>query len=186
MTENNIHIPRGRGRIFIAPLGVVDGVAVRVVAANLQTFFDLPADIEKPRPCPVQALMPARNQYHAAKLMTLLENNIQESEKRIGITSEDITLPILTHVFGEAQINGRVAVISTARLKGAPSGPSPPKALFYERLAKIALHEAGHLWGLTHCRDTKCLMGFSAGLDSLDALPPAFCPSCTSRLRPVL
>ena len=191
MTENSLiyddqHIPKSRGKIFITPLGIVDQVAVRVVAANLQTFFDLRVDVEAPMPCPDHALMPGRSQYHAAKIMSVLEKKeLKESEKRIGVISEDIALPFLTHVFGEAQVNGRAAVISTSRLKGEKTTSKPSKSLVYERLAKIAIHETGHLLGLLHCREKNCLMGFSASLDQLDALPPSFCQSCTRYLTEV-
>ncbi|MBV9667768.1 MAG: hypothetical protein JO327_06520, partial [Nitrososphaeraceae archaeon] len=34
--------------------------------------------------------------------------------------------------------------------------------LFYQRIVKEAVHELGHAFGMNHCRNTSCVMHFSA------------------------
>ena len=67
----------------------------------------------------------------------------------LGVTDRDLFIPILTYVFGEAQLGGRAAVVSTARLVEDVELFGPQ--LLVERLAKEAVHEVGHAFGLLHC-----------------------------------
>ena len=175
----------GSTHFFVIPLGVVDDVAVRVVAANIQAVFDVATDVEKKWPVPEAAHLPNRDQYHAAHLMKTLEAlpQAKENEKRIGIIAQDITLPFLTYVFGEAQIGGTAAVISTYRLAKEKGGQPCSRDLLYSRLAKVGIHEAGHVIGLTHCSHPQCLMNFSIGLDALDQLTLKFCDQCVAYLE---
>ncbi|MCP4748116.1 MAG: hypothetical protein GY874_18575 [Desulfobacteraceae bacterium] len=78
----------------------------------------------------------------------------------------------MTHVYGESQLGGRAAVVSLSRLLHAD-----PQVTF-QRIAKICLHEVGHLLGLEHCREIGCLMRFSKQLDQLDELFSGFCSAC--------
>jgi len=172
-----------RGNIFVTPLGIVDEIAVRVVAANIQMFYDLAADVESSIPYPETARIPARNQYNAGHLLSCLMQGLQKNEKRIGVASHDISLPFLTHLFGEAQVGGKTAVISTFRLKPAAIGRSSKRPLLYDRLAKVAVHETGHLLGLLHCQNAGCIMSFSMGLDHLDLLDLSLCSCCTRLLN---
>jgi archaemetzincin len=47
-----------------------------------------------------------------------------------------------------------------------------------ERIAKICVHEVGHIFGLEHCWETGCLMRFSKQLEQLDKLSLLFCSAC--------
>ena len=80
----------------------------------------------------------------------------------------DLYIPIFTFVFGEAQLDGKAAIISLCRPRGDVDGIMPPKSVFLRRLIKLSLHELGHTFGLGHCRQDACLMGFSANLEKLD------------------
>lgn len=183
VTIDDTYIPEGQGHFIIIPLGIVDEVAVRVAAANIQAVFDISTDVEKPWPDPKEAIISARNQYNAAQIMKTLAGNLKGPVKRIGIIAKDISLPFLTYVFGEAQIGGEAAVISTYRLERGKAGAKPARALVYERLSKITIHETGHLLGLSHCLNPQCIMSFSIGLGKLDKLTLKFCNRCTAYLR---
>ena len=91
-------------------------------------------------------------------------------------------IPILTFVFGEAQLQGRAAVVSTARLVAPGFGSAQARAaLLAGRLEKEAVHELGHTYGLLHCREPRCAMARSASLKDVDAKGPALCRDCRSR-----
>ena len=178
----DIYLPPGPGHMVVIPLGEVDAVAVRVVAANIQAVFDIATDVALPWPAPASAMFPTRNQYNAAHIIKSLGAGVQGSIKRMGIMAGDISLPFLTYVFGEAHIGGLAAVVSTYRLQLPHNGVMPDKSNVYQRLAKIAIHETGHLLGLSHCQSPRCIMNFSVGLDKLDTLDLAFCHHCRMAL----
>jgi archaemetzincin len=156
----------------IIPLGKVDPLALSVVAANLKSIMGINARILPPRPDPLYAFMPMRNQYDAGKILLHLADIKDGARFRLGVAHLDIFTPILTFVFGESQLGGNAAIVSLFRIH------DPDPALIYERAAKIALHEIGHLIGIVHCRTPDCLMGFSSNLERLDGLPLRFCSAC--------
>jgi archaemetzincin len=85
---------------------------------------------------------------------------------------------LLTFIFGEAQLDGNCAVVSTARLKEEFYGLPRREELFLERLIKEAAHELGHTFGLRHCMDWRCVMASSHAVERLDVKGAEFCKSC--------
>ena len=170
--------------VSLVPLGLVDQVAVTVVAAHLQSLLGLSVAVAPAWPSPEYALLTARRQYNAGPILKALAEADLPGRFHVGVTALDLCLPILTHVFGEAQLGGVAAVVSFFRLEAGPGGGTKaPRPLAYERLAKVALHESGHLLGLAHCRAPNCLMRFSQGLEHLDSLPMGFCDACAYELE---
>jgi archaemetzincin len=93
----------------------------------------------------------------------------------------------LTYVFGEAQLEGTAAIISTYRLDDTMYGLPPNPALFEQRMIKEAVHEVGHTFGLLHCRQFDCVMHSSAGVEEVDIKSRSFCPDCAARVvRPAV
>lgn len=167
-----------RLRVEIIRLGQVDEVCVSVVAANIQTFIGVPVDVAPSWPEPEYAMIPVRGQYNAMPILKALGMGIDAETRRLGLLTGDLCLPILTYVFGEAQLNGGAAVVSIRRLKQGRDGQRAPPHEVLERLAKVAVHEMAHVLGLKHCHSSQCLMAFSLGLEQLDALTLKFCPDC--------
>ncbi len=97
----------------------------------------------------------------------------------LGMTDVDLFIPILTFVFGEAQLDGRAAVVSTARLV---EPVLVDRRVLWERLAKEAVHELGHALGLTHCSRPECAMSRSAGLRDVDRKGGQLCADCRTLL----
>ena len=154
-------------------MGRMDPVAVAIVAANLQAIVGLNTDVLLPRPDPQYAYISQRKQFDAMKIIKELSAEKSGAPLKLGITELDICTPILTFVFGESHLGGNTALISLHRIKGVD------KAETYERAAKIGVHEVGHIFGLEHCWEVRCLMHFSRDLEQLDGLPLRFCPACT-------
>jgi archaemetzincin len=90
----------------------------------------------------------------------------------------DLYIPVLTFVFGEAQLSDGGAVVSAHRLRqefyGMPTNPE----LLHERLLKESLHELGHTYGLRHCPDYTCVMSSSNAVERIDLKNAEFCPNC--------
>jgi archaemetzincin len=87
-------------------------------------------------------------------------------------------VPVLTYVFGEAQLDGRCAVISFHRLDETFYGFPPNPRLLEERLHKEAVHELGHTYGLLHCQRYDCVMHSSMAVEEVDVRPINFCSEC--------
>lgn len=126
----------------------------------------------------------SRGQYNSTDLLASLLAESEGSEARVlGIAGVDLFIPILTYVFGEAQLEGRAAVVSTYRLDNALYGlPASPRLLL-ERVAKEAIHELGHTCGLIHCNQSLCVMRSSTYVEDIDLKSAQFCISCGQRVR---
>jgi archaemetzincin len=127
---------------------------------------------------------PGRAQYASIPVLeTLLRLCPADAAKLLAVTSRDLFIPVLTFVFGHAQLGGRAAVVSLARLHQAFYGLPPDREIFLARAAKEALHEAGHTFGLVHCADRSCAMSLSTGVRQIDSKQAAFCAPCAARAR---
>ncbi len=171
-------------RVAVLPLGTVGEMMLRVIAANLQALLGVGVDILPGRPLPEDAFDSARQQYSAARLLQYVDGCCPARYlKVLGVTAVDLFIPILTHVFGEAQLGGRAAVVSEYRLRTGAMGCRVPMDYYYERVAKVAVHEIAHTLSLYHCDRPRCLMQFSAKVEHLDGLHLVFCERCEFVLR---
>jgi archaemetzincin len=163
----------------LVALGPIDPDILRSLRTTLAKFLLLPVRVLRPKPLPLQMYHLTRHQYHSTQLLEFLTDDRETEAFRIlGVTAKDLYIPILTFVFGEAQLNGKAAIISLFRPRGDAGGTLPPRPVFLGRLIKLSLHELGHTFGLEHCREAGCLMGFSSNLEKLDRKNIAFCDYC--------
>jgi archaemetzincin len=132
---------------------------------------------ERPR----HAFDPRRRQHATGAILRWLVEAGPRRGKVLGVTDRDLFIPILTYVFGEAQLGGTAAVVSTARLLEdlEPFG----RRLLVERLAKEAVHEVGHVFGLVHCGTPACVMSRSPAVREVDEKSSQLCGECRARLR---
>jgi archaemetzincin len=122
-----------------------------------------------------------RKQHSSTRILRWLLEAGPRGSKVLGVTDADLFIPILTFVFGEAQLGGGAAVVSTARL--SEPAPEIDGRLVIERLAKEAVHEMGHAFGLLHCGTPRCAMSRSASVRDVDGKRGELCQDCRSRLR---
>ena len=95
------------------------------VAGHVEQIFGGAASVRAARRLPDGAYDVRRRQYASRALLMTLAGGAGD-HKVLGITDVDLFIPVLTFVFGEAQLGGRVAVVSTARL--ADAGPHGMRA----------------------------------------------------------
>ena len=162
-----------RALVELVPMGPVHRLAHQVVAANLQTLMGLPTDIHPILPMPEGAYMAARRQYDAVRIIQSLAASQPGAAICLGLTAADIGTPILSYVYGESQLGGRVALVSLYRL----SAEGEEQTL--NRLTKVSMHEIGHTLGLGHCWEPHCLMRSPRNIRQVDDMEPDFCESCT-------
>ncbi len=177
---------RKSGVIGIVPIGEVKPVILKILAANIQAVYNLPVDILDGRKSLRKFFNPTRNQYNALTILQHMDRRWRQPHERIlAVVSVDIFIPILTYVFGEAQVNGKMALVSTYRLNRRSGGGNVKPARFYERIVKVAIHELAHTFGLVHCRENHCVMRASYSLKDLDYYPIYFCDYCQAMLDDV-
>ncbi len=131
------------------------------------------------------SLVPSRRQHHATLLLAALLRQRPagtDGAKLLGVVTVDLFIPVLTFVFGQAQLDGPSAVVSTYRLRSEFYGMPPDEGLLVERTIKESVHELGHTFGLVHCDYYGCVMHPSAAVDEVDLKGAAFCRRCASLL----
>ena len=128
--------------------------------------------------------VPSRQQHHASQVLAaLLRHRPDRTSKILGIVPVDLFIPVLTFVFGEAQLDGPGALVSTCRLHAEFYGLPADEGLLVDRVIKECIHELGHAFGLVHCRIHDCVMRSSTSIDEVDLKRSDFCNQCASRLR---
>lgn len=126
-----------------------------------------------------------RRQWISNRILDWLlkNNNPDDNTKVLAVCDFDAYSDELNFVFGEAHFGGRVAAIYLPRLKGEfYVRKSDTKKLFKQRVIKEAVHELGHVFGLTHCDKSKCVMHFSNSLQDTDFKDHKFCERCNQIL----
>jgi archaemetzincin len=148
------------------------------LGASLARTFRTPCQI-RPAVCDVTfAWDAAREQYYSTAILQHLYRLSDADVRVLGVTACDLFVPVLTFVFGEAQLDGNCAAVSLARLREDFYGLPPREDLLRERLLKTAIHELGHTFRLRHCADWQCVMSSSHSVERLDVKGPEFCATC--------
>jgi archaemetzincin len=127
---------------------------------------------------------PGRRQYNA----NLILNDVSKitpdpSSKSIGLLREDLFIPILTYIFGQATLNGNIGIASLYRLRNELYGLEKNNALLNERFRKVVIHELGHMFGLIHCQNPICIMRSSTYVEDIDQKEPHLCIRCREDLQ---
>lgn len=132
------------------------------------------------QPC----FVPSRQQHHATLVLAaLLRERPDGGSKILGVVPVDLFIPVLTFVFGQAQLAGPGAVVSTYRLRTDFYGMPADEGLLVERAIKECVHELGHAFGLVHCDYYDCVMHSASTVDEVDVRGAAFCAHCSSELE---
>ncbi len=121
-----------------------------------------------------------RGQYYSTSILVRLAGAValEPGDRILGVTDLDLYVPVLTFVFGEAQVGGNSALVSLCRLRDEFYGLPPAPELLRERAAKEAVHELGHTLGLRHCANWQCVMASTHAVERLDLKLRDFCPAC--------
>lgn len=169
--------------VKLVPLGNVDNAIVDYLAMTMPDNLGARFDILKSKMNLSDVYDGKRQQYNSTKiLLKLLEFNVGANCKILGVTDVDLFIPIFTFVFGEAQLGGSVALVSTHRLRQQFYGLPDDKNLFFSRCEKETAHELGHTYGLRHCSNYDCVMYFSNSIEQVDVKASTFCSSCRNLL----
>lgn len=126
---------------------------------------------------------PQRDQYDSTVMLrAALDLCPRDATRLLVVTEQDLFIPMLTFICGQAQLDGTAAIVSLARLRPEFFGLPARRSLLVDRYLKETLHELGHTFGLTHCADTACVMSLSVKIAHIDQKRAEFCHSCDVRL----
>lgn len=169
-------------RILVRPVGGVETATLRDIEASVAQQFGQAARLDAVAE-PAEAFDERRRQWSSVAMLKRAKETAPDGDDKVlAVTERDLFIPMLTFVFGQAQMDGRFALVSLARLRqdfyGLPASPE----LLRRRARKECFHELGHAFGLAHCPDAGCPMSLSTGISQVDAKAEHFCASCASAL----
>jgi len=172
--------------VSLVPVGQLARDHLELLAEGLAPALHVACSLESETLDATFAFSPLRGQYNSTEILKKLHGHrTRETWRVLGVTELDLFIPILTFVFGEAQLGpspAAAAVVSVHRLRqefyGLPAAPT----IAADRLLKEALHELGHTLGLRHCLDYRCVMSSSNAVESIDLKLAEFCAECAKTL----
>jgi archaemetzincin len=165
-------------RIAISPIGNIESSLTDSIGREVQRIFGYRTEVVTIIAQLDFALNFERQQYYSTMILEKLTAVASARDlKLLAITTVDLFIPILTYVYGEAQIGGKACIISTCRLNEGISSSDSGQRL-HDRAVKEALHELGHTFKLRHCPERSCLMHYCRSIQDVDRKSDHLCRHC--------
>ncbi|BBO89422.1 archaemetzincin family Zn-dependent metalloprotease [Desulfosarcina ovata] len=164
--------------VILSPIGHFDADILCAVEKMVRRSMGLP--------CRIQGLIDTidfawdakRRQFHSTAILAQLSEQAPgDALKVLALTDRDLFIPILTHVYGEAQLGGLSCIVSTFRLASEISATGERRR-YLARIVKECAHELGHTFDLRHCKDNQCLMHYCRSIADVDHKKDQFCRYC--------
>jgi len=173
-----------RDLVYLQPLGgELPAEDVELVRRGLTELIGMETRLLPRVELPAAAFYPPRRRYRAEKLLDFLDGRLPPDGTRIlGLTGVDISTTkgrfVDWGLLGLGRLGGASSVISEFRCRMRSPGPAQAR----QRLAKVAVHEAGHTLGLEHCPTRGCLMEDAEGQVATCDREYDFCQRCRGLL----
>jgi archaemetzincin len=170
--------------IYIVPIELEDHSYLETMEKFISETFDRQIRRKKLRITVNDAFDPNRVQFNSSLILReLISAPPPDAERILGVLDVDLFIPILTFVFGEAQLKGIGAVVSSHRLHNRFYGLPEDRETTTDRLLKEAVHELGHTFGLIHCTEPGCVMNSSTYVENIDQKSAEFCSRCQKSIK---
>jgi len=168
--------------LHLLPVGEVDASLLEDLRAAIPRRLHVSCEILPIALDPAPAYHAERQQYHSSEILGRMQTLVHPHAWRLlAVADVDLYIPILKYVFGEAQMGGPCAVISSYRLRQELYGLDQDDALLGQRLLKESVHELGHTLDLRHCQDYRCAMASSHAVEWIDLRESTLCEACRSQ-----
>ena len=173
-------MPQPQKVLLLVPLGSPTPVLLRELEGPLSLQLGLASVVSKASlPAPAYAFNKDRGQYHCNAIMRRLVGLLEPGQSMVlGVTDVDLFVPDSPYVLGEADRESKSAVLSLARLRQGADGEQ-----LRRRLQVEAVHQAGHLLGLSYCEDARCVMFFAQTPQDCDRKQQSLCNNCRNELN---
>jgi archaemetzincin len=160
-------------------LGTISKEMIHDVVEGIRNTYGFGVKMAPMQQQPQYAFNKDRKQYYSTAILRRLAQLQPDSEDPVfGLTDADLFVPDADFVFGEADRSGMSAVVSIARLQEGFNGRPADAAKVRKRVQTEVTHELGHLLGLSHCDDSKCIMFLGETVRDVDKKGPGLCASC--------
>ena len=170
-------------RILISPIGEIGTELIGTIGEEIKRVFGFSTQTGPLLQEIAFAFDANRNQYQSTLILDQLASRIPENaDKVLAVASVDLFIPILTHVYGEAQLGGKTCVVSTYRLNAGHLGVNIQQK-YVERIKKEAIHELAHTFNLRHCPDHTCIMHYCRCEEDVDRKSDQLCRYCKIMLE---
>ena len=127
---------------------------------------------------PAYAYNKSRDQYHSNAIMRRLVPLLGGAQTGVlGILDVDLFVPDSPFVFGEADRESKIALVSTFRLRQGADGE-----MLRRRFQVEGVHQAAHLLGLSYCEDVRCVMFAAQTVQDVDRKGITLCNLCRNEL----
>lgn len=125
-----------------------------------------------------------RKQYFSTHILDeAIKLTPGNKENLMILTGVDLYVPVLTFIFGEAQLKGKYSIVSNRRLHEEFYTGVKNDELLFERTMKEIYHELGHNFGLLHCIDWDCVMHTANSVEEVDIKGNFYCNSCFDSIK---
>src|SRR5271165_357799 len=170
--------------VHLLPVGKVDVSLLRDLRAKIPRCLHVDCEIFPANLDPAPSYHAERQQYHSSEILQRMQALVRPQDWRLlAVADLDLYIPILKYVFGEAQLGGPCAVVSTHRLHQGFYGLNHDEDLLRQRLLKESVHELGHTLDLRHCQDYRCVMASSHSVEWIDLRESTLCGYCRSHIE---
>jgi archaemetzincin len=166
--------------VQLVPIGQVQGPFLRELEAPIAQVLGVGAYLGKAAlPAPAFAFNKDRGQYHTTAIMRrLLTIKDVGTPLIMGVAEVDLFVPDSSFVYGEADREAHASVMSLWRLKS--EGDSWKRRTFVE-----AVHQTGHLIGLSYCEDARCAMYLATTITDAERRQLNLCNNCKNELQKI-
>ena len=172
--------------VQVVPVGAAARSLVKEICEPVAATYGIEVALGVSLSDPKYAFNKDRNQYHSTAILRRLSAaRAPEQLGIVGVCEVDLFIPDTVFVFGEADRESHSALVSLARLRPEFHGGAPNNDLLRSRGRVEVVHEVGHLIGLSHCDDARCVMFFSQTVSDTDRKGAALCNDCRSELARV-
>ncbi len=171
-------------QLRIVPINAIDPAFLARLALCLEERFLYRIEVERPLDVPGSALNSSRGQMFLSTLTTKIARRYPQGEgMQLAVTEFDLYKTSHRYIFGDADEQRGVAVVSLHRLRGEFYGEERDDNMLFQRTLKEAVHELGHASGLRHCYNARCAMYYSNSIFETDNKMSHLCEVCEKRSR---
>jgi len=170
-------------RIHVVPINEIDPTFLSRLALCLEERFLYEFAVEKSLALSPGSINPTRKQFFLNTIVSKVQAARPGPGHVLALTHFDLYKTSHNFIFGDANEQERIAVVSMHRLRTDFYGEKPDDNVLFQRALKEAVHELGHAFGLKHCYNARCVMYFSNSIYDTDNKLSHFCESCDRRSR---
>jgi predicted Zn-dependent protease/Tfp pilus assembly protein PilF len=164
------------------PVGDVDRSFVGIVDESVASTFKVKTKVGGEMVLPNAALHEGRGQYNADVLLTAARG-LRETDafRTILVTGADIYAGELPYVLCHATPDGKLMLLSTARLERTGRVEMPLDVL-RSRVNKLTIRLFSASLKMKAC-DSDCVLAGELNIETLDKVPGYFCSECATVLK---